>query len=107
MLETGRPADAEALLTAAVNRWRRTGAPPARVSRSESALGEALSRLGRQKEAEKYLSESYQQLVSSQGAKDDATIAARRRLERFYSSRGEKAKLDALAVTAADTQPRR
>jgi serine/threonine protein kinase len=98
MLETGRPADAEALLTAAVNRWQRTAAPKARVARSESALGEALSRLDRTKEAEKYLSESYRQLLEVAGAKDEATVAARRRLEKFYSARGEKDKLDALSA---------
>ncbi len=104
MLATGRPADAEALLTAAVNRWQRTGAPQARIARSASALGEALSRLNRPREAEKYLSESHQQLVASQGTKDEATIVARRRLEKFYSARGEKGKLDALA-TATATAP--
>jgi eukaryotic-like serine/threonine-protein kinase len=107
MLDTGRPADAEALLTAAVNRWQRTGAPQARIARSGSALGEALSRLNRPKEAERYLRESYQQLVDSQGAKDDATIVARRRLERFYSARGEREKLDALAASAGNTPNRR
>jgi tetratricopeptide (TPR) repeat protein len=106
MLETGRPVDAEAFLTAALNRWQRTGAPQARISRSASALGEALARLGRHREAEKYLSESYQQLVTSQGARDEATIVARRRLERFYSARGEKAKLDALAATGKSLNPR-
>ncbi|MEQ1581248.1 MAG: tetratricopeptide repeat protein [Steroidobacteraceae bacterium] len=107
MLETGRPADAEALLTAAVNRWQRTGAPQARIARSASALGEALYRLNRPKEAEKYLSESYQQLVDSQGAKDDATIVARRRLEKFYGARGEKEKLDALSASTGNAQNRR
>jgi serine/threonine protein kinase len=107
MLDTGRPADAEALLMAAVNRWQRTGAPQARIARSASALGEALSRLNRPKEAEKYLSESYQQLVDSQGAKDDATIAARRRLEKFYGARGEKEKLRALAASTGNSLSRR
>jgi serine/threonine protein kinase len=107
MLETGRPADAEALLTAAVNRWQRTGAPQARIARSASALGEALSRLNRPKEAEKYLSESYQQLVASQGTKDDATLVARRRLEKFYSAHGEKEKLEALAASTGNPVVRR
>ena len=106
MLETGRPVDAEAFLTAALNRWQRTGAPQARISRSASALGEALARLGRHREAEKYLSESYQQLAASQGARDEATSVARRRLERFYSARGEKAKLDALAATGKSLDQR-
>ncbi len=103
MLATNRPADAEALLTAAVNRWRRTGAPEARIARSASALGEALLRLNKPKEAEKYLTESYQALSATQGTNDEDTRVARRRLEQYYSARGENDKLNAL--TAASKIP--
>ncbi len=97
MLATNRLTDAESLLTAAMNRWRRAGAPEARIARSASALGEVLFKLNRPKEAEKYLTESYQKLVVLQGPKDIATRDARRRLQEFYAARGETEKLNALA----------
>lgn len=106
MLATNRPADAEALLTAAMNRWERTGAPEARVARSASALGEALFQLGRPREAEKYLEDSYRTLLSSQGTSDEDSQAARKRLEQFYSARGETQKLNALTVAGGNANPR-
>ena len=62
LLATNRPREAEAVLTASMNRWKRAGAPPWRAMRSASALGEALYRQGRTHEAEKYLSESFHEL---------------------------------------------
>lgn len=106
MLATHRPADAEALLTAAMNRWQRTGAPESRVARSASALGEALFRLNRPREAEKYLENSYRTLVSSQGSSDEDTKTARKRLEGFYSASGETQKLEALTVAGGNSAPR-
>ncbi len=106
MLATSRPADAEALLTAAMNRWQRTGAPESRIARSASALGEALFQLDRPREAEKYLEDSYRTLISSQGPSNEDTNAARKRLEGFYSARGETQKLNALTVATSNPTPR-
>ena len=59
-LETNRLSEAEAMLTASMNRWKRTDAPAWRSARSASALGEALYRQGRTREAEHYLTASLQ-----------------------------------------------
>ena len=40
LLATNRLSDAEAMLTASMNRWKRTDAPAWRSARSASALGE-------------------------------------------------------------------
>src|SRR5690606_13438054 len=76
--------DAEALLTAAMNRWKRTNSPAWRAARSQSALGEVLHLEGRIEEAEQHLTEGYKILVADGGADRDARIAARERVERFY-----------------------
>ena len=59
--------DAEKVLTAAMERWKRTGAPAWRSARSASALGEALHQLGRNQEAERYLVDSYRELIAASG----------------------------------------
>ena len=103
LLATGRLRDAEAMLTAAVNRWKRTDASPWRVARSESALGEALYRQGRAAEAERYLVASYQALTTDEKADADARSKARERVARFYTDRGERRKLATLvSATAAE-----
>lgn len=58
LLATKRPREAEAVLAASMNRWKRGDGSPWRAMRSASALGEALHQLGRNQEAERYLTES-------------------------------------------------
>ena len=62
LLAVHRPREAEAVLVASMNRWKRADSPPWRAARSASALGEALYQQGRFQEAEKYLSESFREL---------------------------------------------
>ena len=100
LLETDRLVDAEAMLTASMNRWRRADAPPWRVARSASALGEAIYRQGkgRKKEAEKYLLEGYQALTADTGADSDTRIKARQRLANYYLELGQPEKLNELQL---------
>lgn len=102
MLETNRLHDAEALLLAAMHRWNRTGAAPSRAARSASALGEALYRMGRAAEAEKYLVESYQALAADDRSNREERIKARERVKRFYTDRGERRKLEQLLLATSD-----
>src|SRR4029450_1126144 len=67
-------------LTASMNRWKRTDAPAWRAARSASALGEALYRQGKKKDAEKYLLEGYQALTAETGADADTRNKARQRV---------------------------
>ena len=60
--------EAEVVLLAAMERWKRTGAPVWRSARSASALGEALHGQGRTDEAEQYLVDSYRDLNADPGA---------------------------------------
>jgi TolA-binding protein len=90
--------DAEVVLTAATERWKRTGAPAWRSARSASALGEALSGLGRNDEAEQYLVDSYRELNSDPGADRDTKRIARERVSRFYTALGQKQKLNSLLL---------
>jgi serine/threonine protein kinase len=83
LLATNRPREAEAVLTASMNRWKRGDAPPWRAMRSASALGEALYRQGRIAEAEKYISESFHELSSDPKADREAKDKARARAERY------------------------
>ena len=88
--------DAEAHLTAAMNRWKRTNSPAWRAARSQSALGEALYLQGHIQEAEKNLTEAYKTLVREEGTDRETRIAARERLERFYITRGKRDELEKL-----------
>jgi tetratricopeptide (TPR) repeat protein len=99
-LATGRLSEAEPLLTAAMNRWRRTNAAAWRSARSASALGEVLYLSGRANEAERYLTQSYRVLAADEGADRDARIKARERVKRFYTDRGQKEKLEELMLGA-------
>jgi serine/threonine protein kinase len=83
LLSTQRLSEAEAVLAASMNRWKRAGAPPWRAARSASALGEALYRQGRTHEAEKYLSESFRELAADTTADAPAKEKARERFERY------------------------
>jgi TolA-binding protein len=92
----GKLTDAEAMFTAAANRWKRTDAPAWRSARSASALGEVLSRQGRKAEAEKYLVSSYRVIAASTGADRETSAKALQRLSRFYTDTNQRQKLDAV-----------
>jgi eukaryotic-like serine/threonine-protein kinase len=90
--------EAEIVLTAATERWKRTGAPAWRSARSASALGEALSGLGRTDEAERYLVDSYRELNADSGADRDSKRLARDRVSKFYTTLGQRQKLNTLLL---------
>jgi tetratricopeptide (TPR) repeat protein len=95
LLATNRLRDAEAVLTASMNRWKRVNSSAWRSARSASALGEALYRQGRVKAAEPYLVDSYRVLAADRSADRDAVVKARERVVRFYTDRGQPDKLEA------------
>jgi tetratricopeptide (TPR) repeat protein len=105
LLETNRLNDAEAMLTAAMNRWKRTDAPAWRSARSASALGEALYRQGRMREAETYLTRSYSELAADDSADRDVRIKARQRVEHFYIANGQRDKLNELMLATSGASP--
>ena len=79
-LATNRLREAEEVLADSVARWRHSGAPSWRAARSASALGEALFRQGRIRNAEAMLLESNRVLSDAPGADVDARIRASRRV---------------------------
>lgn len=93
---TGKLEDAEAHLTAATNRWKRTDAPEWRAARSASALGEVLHREGKDKEAERKLVDSYRVLATAEGVDPATRASARERVVRFYTETRQRPKLEAL-----------
>jgi tetratricopeptide (TPR) repeat protein len=95
LLATNRLRDAEAVLTASMNRWKRVNSSAWRSARSASALGEALYRQGRVKAAEPYLVDSYRVLAADRSSDRDAVVKARERVVRFYTDRGQPDKLEA------------
>jgi TolA-binding protein len=95
LLAQNQFSDAEAVLTASMNRWKRTDAPAWRVARSKNALGEALFRQGRSQEAEQILVSTFREL-SIEDADSESKRLARERIERFYRDRGQREKLAAL-----------
>lgn len=99
----GKLVDAEAHLTAATNRWKRTDAPEWRSARSANALGEVLHRQGKNAQAEAHLTSSYLILENAQGVDSDTRAKARERIARFYTDTQQREKLDALMREA---QPR-
>jgi tetratricopeptide (TPR) repeat protein len=105
LLETNRLNDAEAMLTAAMNRWKRTDAAAWRSARSASALGEVLYRQGRMREAEAYLTRSYRELAADDSADRDVRIKARQRVERFYINSGQREKLNELMLATSGAAP--
>ena len=84
-----------------MERWKRTDAPAWRSARSASALGEALHQLGRNQDAERYLVDSYRELVAEPAADQDRKQIARERITRFYTDMGQRRKLDALLLEGA------
>lgn len=99
----GKLADAEALFTAAANRWKRTDAPAWRAARSASALGEVLHREGRHADAERYLVSSYRILASAPGADRETIDKALQRLAHLYTDTNQRQKLDAVLQAANGT----
>ena len=93
---TGNFADAEAMFTAATNRWNRTNSPRWRSARSASALGEVLHREGKHQEAERYLVSSYRILAADPGVDRQTREKARERIERYFTDTGQRHKLDKL-----------
>jgi eukaryotic-like serine/threonine-protein kinase len=89
-------ADAEPVLVAAMERWKRSGAPTWRSARSASALGEALRGQMRMQEAEAYLVDSFRQLNTDAGADEHSKRIARERVTRLYKDLRQPQKLDAL-----------
>jgi hypothetical protein len=83
LLATNRLPEAEATLTASMNRWKRGDAPPWRAMRSANALGEAIYRQGRIAEGEKLLSESFHELASDPKADREAKDKAHARAKRY------------------------
>jgi serine/threonine protein kinase/tetratricopeptide (TPR) repeat protein len=101
LLATNRLTDAEAMLTASMNRWKRSDAPTWRAARSASALGEVLHRAGRVDFAEKYLLEGYTQLSVANGVDHQTRIKARERLARYYLDTGQREKLRELQLAVS------
>jgi eukaryotic-like serine/threonine-protein kinase len=101
LLAERKLAEAESFLSAAKNRWKRTGAPPWRSARSASALGEVLHREGRNREAEEELVASYRVLSTASGVDRETREAARTRLVRFYNDTKQPQKLEALIKGSA------
>jgi tetratricopeptide (TPR) repeat protein/predicted Ser/Thr protein kinase len=103
LLEKRQLSDSEAVLSAAMNRWRRTNAASWRIARSESALGEAVYRQGRAAQAERHLVASYKVLVNDEKADRETRIKAQERITRFYTDRGERRKLEELMLATSDS----
>jgi tetratricopeptide (TPR) repeat protein len=99
-LRTNRLSEAEAVLTASMNRWKRTDAQAWRSARSASALGEALYRQGRSREAERYLRESFQVLAADPTADRETRVKAQERVTRYYLDHGQRDKLEQLMLAA-------
>lgn len=96
LAQTGKLVDAEAHLTASVNRWKRTDAPAWRSARSANALGEVLFLQGKHTEAEMNLVSSFSILTTTQGVDTDTREVARKRLQRFYTATNQLTKFDSL-----------
>jgi tetratricopeptide (TPR) repeat protein len=112
LLSLNRLPDAEAMLTASMNRWKRSEAPAWRAARSASALGEAIYRQHRPREAERYLLDGYTELTGGQtGADAQTKRLAHERIARFYTDTNQRDKLNALSLvsghdaTAAAARP--
>ncbi len=100
LLRTNRPKDAEAVFMSAMQMSKHANEPEWRAARSASGLGEALYRQGRASEAEPYLVNSYRTLTADRNADANAQAAARERVVRFYTERGEIQQLRALTDEA-------
>jgi eukaryotic-like serine/threonine-protein kinase len=101
MLAMNRLPDAEAMLAASMNRWKRTDAPSWRSARSASALGEALHRQGRRADAEKYLLDGYHELNAGNGVDQQTRTKARERVARYYIETNQRDKLNQLQLAVS------
>jgi len=105
-LATNRLSDAEAMLTASMNRWKRTDAPSWRAARSASALGEVLHREGRNADAEKYLLEGFKELMAGNGVDHQTRTKARERIAHYYLDTGQREKFNELQLAGShDVNP--
>ena len=86
LLTKGSLRDAERVLTAAIDRLRRTEAAEWRIARARSALGEAMYRMGRVSEAAPYILDSYPILTTAPGVDAVAVEKARQRVADFQAS---------------------
>jgi hypothetical protein len=102
LLSEGTVTEAEHVLATAVERWKRSGAPPWRAARSESALGQVLHKLHRTREAEHHLVQSFRILMIDAGADEETKQTAKERLTRFYTDLGQRKKLEALLRESAE-----
>jgi serine/threonine protein kinase/tetratricopeptide (TPR) repeat protein len=106
LLAQGKFREAEVVLLAATERWKRSGAPAWRSARSASALGEALQGQGRNDEAEEYLVDSYRELKADPGADDETKQLARERVAKFYTTIGQRQKLNTLLLEGGGGEAR-
>lgn len=95
-LAAGKLAEAEATLTSAMDRWKRTDAPAWRAARSASALGEVLYREGRKQDAQRYLLSSWRTLVGDVGVDAETMDKARARITRLYTDQDKVRELQAM-----------
>ncbi|HEY4366865.1 MAG TPA: serine/threonine-protein kinase [Steroidobacteraceae bacterium] len=109
LLQTHRYADAEAILTASMNRYKRTDSSAWRSGRSASALGEALLRQNKIDDAQKYLEQGFRDLSASKGTSNGADPQsirnARTRLEHFYADHNQRQKLEELQLAGSEDDP--
>jgi tetratricopeptide (TPR) repeat protein len=98
LLAVGELSDARDVLVASMERCKRNQAAPWRVARSQSALGETLSKLGLIEEAERHLVESYRTLFADEHSEEGARYAALDRLAQFYGATGQERKLEHLVT---------
>jgi eukaryotic-like serine/threonine-protein kinase len=97
LLATGRLTEAESVLTSAMNRWKRAGAPAWRAARSANALGEVLYRQGRRIDAQRYLAESARELEADPNTEPWAKQKAQERTAMYLETPKSR-----IAQTAAD-----
>jgi len=80
LLAAGKAGEARKQLENSIYHWERSGAPAWRAARSESALGEALSKIGKNNDAKHHLMHSFDILEHDLGSKNPTTQMARARL---------------------------
>ncbi|HEU4601169.1 MAG TPA: tetratricopeptide repeat protein, partial [Steroidobacteraceae bacterium] len=98
LIGEGRFAEAETVLRGSMERWTRAGAPSSRAARSQSALGEAMYKLGSIAEAEQNLANGFRELEKEPGEDSETVRRARERLIGFYTETHQRQKLEALMV---------
>jgi tetratricopeptide (TPR) repeat protein len=81
LLKQARLAEAEAVLTAAVERSRRAQMVEWRINRCLNSLGEALYRQGRTKQGREMIVESHRQLFTLMPQKEEAKKRATERMQ--------------------------